>query len=172
MECAMLFDVGKEGFHYWYIMILGIIFALILYPISTVFRWVFGGFRLGLLILGPFYYRGTTALIALLFGCLSVFIVVRSYIHYRELVTAIDNGTAQTVQGRVADFEPAPRLGSRLEKFSVDGKRFSYSAGEIGPGFHQTRDQGNPLRNGDFVKITYVGDVITRIEICDRQDEP
>jgi len=88
----------------------------------------------------------------------------------RTVQDALRNGNAPVVEGRVEGFTPMPYTGHALEHFTVCGVPFSYSDYEVTEGFNRTSSHGGPLREGLWVRIAYVGNLIARLEIA--KDDP
>jgi hypothetical protein len=93
-------------------------------------------------------------------------VVSTTYLKYRSLSRALQDGRAAVVEGPVEQFVPMPYTGHSMERFSVAGIRFAYSDYVITGGFNNTSSHGGPIRLGRFVRITYVGEDIVRLEIC------
>ena len=70
------------------------------------------------------------------------------------------------VEGPVTDFVPMPKAGHAMETFRVQGQSFSYSDFVVVPGFHNATSHGGPIRDGLYVRVTHVGDVILKIEVA------
>jgi hypothetical protein len=159
VECSVYYDLVKEGFPYWYWPIIGVGFLAL--------GWI--GFQaFGLVCKSRFMLvQRVAGLIGTVvaFG-ISVYLALNAYLHYRILVDAIEHGAAQRIEGAVTSVIPAPPQGPQVERFTIDGKRFSYSGDELEPGFRQTRAHGSPIREGLKVRIEYVGNTIVRLETC------
>lgn len=93
-----------------------------------------------------------------------VFTATRS--ESKTLRDALQNGSAEVVEGRVEGFVPMPYTGHARERFTVCGVPFSYSDYEVTEGFNRTSSHGGPLREGSWVRITHVGNLIGRLEIA------
>ena len=78
---------------------------------------------------------------------------------------ALQSGQAQVVEGVVTDFVPMPYEGHADERFAVDGHYFSYSDYVVTAGFNHTSSHGGPIRSGINVRVTFVGNVIVRLEV-------
>ena len=78
---------------------------------------------------------------------------------------AVKDGRFSTIEGRVADFVPMPYEGRSLEQFTVSGVRFSYSDYEIAPCFNNTNSHGGPIHEGLWVRLSYQGSCILKIEV-------
>jgi hypothetical protein len=83
----------------------------------------------------------------------------------RNDLLAKSDSSAKVVEGPVHQFVPAPYVGHADESFCVREKCFSYSDYEVTGGFNRTRSHGGPIREGLPVRVTYVGDLITKLEV-------
>ncbi len=90
-----------------------------------------------------------------------------TYVKYRTAVDALESGQYSVVEGPVTDFVPMPREGHALESFSVGGTRFSYSDFTVTPGFHNSASHGGPIREGLYIRIAHVGNLILRLEVAE-----
>jgi hypothetical protein len=88
----------------------------------------------------------------------------------RAVQKALRDGSAAVVEGRVEGFIPMPYGGHALEHFTVCGVPFSYSDYIVTEGFNRTSSHGGPMREGLWVRITYVGEIIARLELA--KDDP
>ncbi|MFY9763350.1 MAG: hypothetical protein WB772_21060 [Xanthobacteraceae bacterium] len=105
--------------------------------------------------------------------CLLIFAVLwtvinfaATYREYRTAVTALRGGEYAIVEGPVTDFVPMPYAGHSMESFVVGGHRFSYSDYGVTSGFHNTASHGGPIHDGLHVRISYVGNLILRLEVA------
>jgi hypothetical protein len=109
----------------------------------------------------------------LLFGLVSCFIIfVVGFGFYRdytygipEASQALRDGRVSIIEGRVADFVPMPYGGHSEEQFTVSGLRFSYSDYILVPCFNNTSSHGGPIREGLWVRLSYRGNCILKIEV-------
>jgi hypothetical protein len=90
-----------------------------------------------------------------------------TYGGYSNARNALDSGKYSVVEGPVTQFVPMPYTGHSEESFVVGGKRFSYSDFIVTSGFHNTASHGGPIRAGLYVRVSYVGNVILRLEIAE-----
>ena len=88
---------------------------------------------------------------------------------YFTAQSALRNGTAQVVEGRVENFHPMPYTGHDLERFDVSGVHFEYSDYVITSGFNKTSSHGGPVHSDVYVRIHYIsrqdGNLILRLEV-------
>jgi hypothetical protein len=88
-----------------------------------------------------------------------------TYVDYSEARTALATHHFSIVEGRVANFAPASANGRRNESFIVNGKKFSYSQYVLTAGFNTVSAEGGPIHEGAYVRVSYVGDEILRLEV-------
>ena len=91
---------------------------------------------------------------------------VATYGEYNAAATALRNRGYQVVEGRVTNFVPMPFTGHAQESFVVDGVRFCYSDYIVTSGFHNTASHGGPIHQGLYVRVTYLGNLILRLEVA------
>lgn len=160
MECELYYSVSDSGFPYWHILAAGVGFFVVGVALYFCFSRAFEkGFR-------RILWSGGAVAFALAWMVLGIFVPGRAYFHYLDLLAAVRSGQFETVSGEISNFRPVLNGGHRIESFIVAGKRFSYSGIATEPGFRQLNDEGSPVRDGLIVGISYVGEVIVRLEIC------
>jgi hypothetical protein len=82
-----------------------------------------------------------------------------------EQTQKLRRGNVRTIEGPVTEFVPMPYAGHSYERFTVHGVSFSYSDFETQPCFNQSRSHGGPIAEGLWVRISYEGNCIMRIEV-------
>jgi hypothetical protein len=97
----------------------------------------------------------------------SLTVGISSILHYRQITAALQTGHYDIVEGRIANFVPAPYDGHQDESFCVELKCFQYSDYVVNEGFSRTRSHGGPMHEGLQVRITYLGNVIIRVEMAE-----
>lgn len=155
MEWKTVFDITKES------ALSGWIFILIL---PFVFPAVFA-----VIAFGSRKHDGDSkkvgSMIARIIGLLVFSIPIMAVLSaYRAHTEAFDylkdnyaQGKCKQVEGPVADFDPMPSSGHRLETFKVNGASFSYSDFDLtNPGFHNATSHGGPIHNGLRVRAYYM----------------
>ena len=101
--------------------------------------------------------------LAIAFTLVSFSIIAAQGMNLRKAYAA---GHAATVEGRVSGFVPAPYQGHADERFCVGSKCFEYSDYVITGGFNTTSSHGGPIKDGMPVRVTYVGDLIVKLEVA------
>ena len=94
------------------------------------------------------------------------YVIVNNYALYQRTLDNLKGGHFQVTEGPVTDFVPMPYEGHRLEGFTLRGHRFTYSDYVLTPGFHNTASHGGPIREGLNVRVTFVNNVILRLEVA------
>ena len=95
---------------------------------------------------------------------ISVLINTVTWSQYQKAISRLRSGDFKTVQGKVENFVPEPWSGHAMESFSVSGKIFSYGYYVDTPGFHNSTSHGGPIKEGLYVRISYRGNVILKLE--------
>lgn len=160
MPFVKVFDVAREGYSTWWFPAFGLIFVaiggLLVFRPGLVQRYMRPR-RLNARVFGWSYF---------IFGVLwTVATFVSTYTQYHTAASDLSNGRYEVVEGPVTNFVPMPSEGGSLESFVVGGRRFSYKD-SAAPGFHTTARHGGPIREGLYVRVTYSGDLILRLEIA------
>ena len=106
-----------------------------------------------------FFFLGTTAITIVVFSSEKA--------AYSATKTALATGGYSVVEGRVADFDPMPYQGHKMESFTVNGRRFTYSDFIETTGFHNAASRGGPIREGLYVRVSHIGNLILKLEIAD-----
>jgi len=91
------------------------------------------------------------------------------YRQYQECQYLLQTGVFSIVEGRVEHFQPGSGAqGQPPERFDVQNVKFEYKDNPVDCGFSQTSGQGGPVKNGLYVKISYIPrdpNTILRLEI-------
>lgn len=91
---------------------------------------------------------------------------VSTYYAYQSAATALEQGRASVVQGRVSRFKPMPVTGHAMEYFCVESHCFTYADAVESIGFHNTSSHGGPIKPDLPVRVTYIGNTIVRLEVA------
>ena len=95
---------------------------------------------------------------------------VSTYNLYTEALTALVDGRASVVEGRVSNFKPMPHSGHKYERFCVETQCFHYSDSDNSAGFHNTSSHGGPIKADLPVRVTFAGNTILKLEIAPGAD--
>lgn len=96
-------------------------------------------------------------------GIVGFFSVYGEYFSVRKTLLS---GTATVVEGTIHNYKAGTNnKGSAYDTFCVKEICFEISDYEVTSGFRQMQVKGSPLKDGLPVRITYVGDIIVRVEI-------
>jgi len=163
MNYVVVFDAAARGYSTWPFAAAGlpfVVIGIVLVKYREALAWrltgrapppvaaVFGYFFLGFSLLWTIVAFTATA---------------RESMRVRD---ALRHGRADVVEGRVEGFQPMPYAGHANEHFTVCGVPFAYSDYVVTEGFNRTSSHGGPVREGLWVRITYVGGVIARLELA------
>jgi 4-amino-4-deoxy-L-arabinose transferase-like glycosyltransferase len=88
---------------------------------------------------------------------------------YFEAKSAYRTHTYSVVEGPVSNFHPMPIEGHQDECFSVQSARFCYSDYVVTAGFNNSASHGGPIREGLPVRVSYIDDIILRLEVRDSE---
>jgi hypothetical protein len=113
-------------------------------------------------------FRQVFSWIFLLCGIVvTIFVLAGTYLQYTSALNDYKKGNYNIVDGIVTDFVPMPYTGHSYECFTVNTRRFCYADPMGTPGFNNTRSHGGPIRPGLHVRVSYVGNVILKLEIAE-----
>jgi hypothetical protein len=164
---VLVFDAGARGYSTWTFAALGL--PLVAVGIGLVkYREALAKRLTG--HVSPRVARGFTYFFLGFTLLWTALVLTTTRSESNTLRDALRSGSAPVVEGRVEGFVPMPYTGHALERFTVCGVPFSYSDYEVTEGFHRTSSHGGPLREGSWVRITHVGNLIARLEIA--RDDP
>jgi hypothetical protein len=156
MTFRTVFDIAREGYVAWWFPAIGLVFVFVgglfvlnptlailvgIWGRQKLFSWVFLGF--------------SVLWTVMIFGI--------TYNEYRAAATALKEGQYSIAEGPVANFVSGPKQ----ESFTVGNRSFSYSDSIVTAGFRQTASHGGPIHEGLYVRLTYVGNLIVRLEIAE-----
>ncbi len=163
MTCSTYYDLADQGFGEWWFLLLGLFLG------SLGIAFFFGAnsmFRERTSLFGTLLRIGSITF-AIGWMAIGVYQTARGYYSYRQLLEARSRGEEQSVEGIVENFSPYDlQKNSPTESFKIDDHLFSYSPNEIRAGYRQTQAKGSPIKNGIYLRVSYMGDSITRLEIC------
>ena len=153
-QYRVVFDFAQKGFQWWFP---SIGFAFVAVGIAHIFignqrRWSIRKRFFGFFIGG----------FGLLWSALVFWMTGSEYLRAKS---AYQHHTYSVAEGRVTDFRPMPYEGHQSECFTVESARFCYSDYEITAGFNNSASHGGPIHEGLPVRVSYVDDVILRLEI-------
>jgi hypothetical protein len=100
----------------------------------------------------------------LFFGFWTLVAFAATWLPYWSLLRGIRTGQAQTLEGTVTGFQPAPSY-KGTERFRLGDREFSYSRYATNQGFHTFAADGAPIANGAHLRIVYIDNHILRLEI-------
>ncbi len=154
----LIFDVTREGFRAWWFPAFGLLFVALGVVGVIVERRFASRPRRWPGALGVWAFLGFSVLWTFLSGFFS-------YREYATLVSAVEQGTVQYVEGPVQNFAPMPANGPR--RGALRGRREALRVLDnvAGAGFNDTSTEGGPMRPGLQVRVGYVGDTIVHLEV-------
>lgn len=163
MNCATYYDLAEQGFGEWWFLFLG----LFLGALGIIFFvGAYSVFRERASLFSRLLCIGSMTFAIGWIG-ISVYQTGTGYYSYRELLEMRSKGEELHVQGIVRNFSPYDlQKNSPTESFEIDNQLFSYSPNDVRAGYHQTRAKGSPVQDGVYLRISHIGDFITRLETC------
>ena|SRR5258708_28798753 len=163
MTCSTYYDLTEQGYGQWWFLLLGLSMGALGIAFFIVVRSIYYGRTSPI---GTLLKMGS-AVFAIGWTGISISQTFVGYTSYRRIQEMRSAGREEQIQGIVVDFSPYDlSKNSSNERFKVDHRTFSYSPNEIRPGFRQTHAKGSPIQNGANVRISWIEDSITRVEIC------
>ncbi len=171
MAFNTIFDAGQQGYTTgwacYYCLPLVVIGALAVFrPALMVRLRGFVGDQVKVQIEATKLFNWAFFIFALL---LSAIIFLATFLQYQTAISDLGAGRCSVAEGPVTDFVSTPYSGyggHSSERFTVNGKRFSYSDIDVTSGFHNTATHGGPIREGLYVRINYSGNLILRLEVA------
>ena len=164
MNFKTVFDVAHQGYTTWWFPAFGLLFlcfgAVAVFKPALIHKIM------------PYGVQGVARTVLswfmLIFALLWTLVTfVATFGEYRYAVNALNYGRYQIIEGPVTDFFPMPYEGHSQESFMVGGHHFSYSNYKITAGFHNAASHGGPIREGLHVRVSYVGNLILRLEVAE-----
>jgi hypothetical protein len=163
MQYQVVYDIQQINYPGWWIFGVGLVFA----SSGTVFFFLRDtAFINSLFDMGGPVRRVIIPLFAVFFGLLWLLIGCLNYAHFASLRKLAGSENIDVVEGTVTQFVPMPYEGHANETFIVNGHRFAYSEYDETTGFHHTQSHGGPIREGLYVRVTYSGNDIFKLEIA------
>jgi hypothetical protein len=163
MTFETVFDITEVGYKSWWFPAFGLIAlaiagAPLLFPrLSRISRWR---------LLPDRWSRVSDWVFLIFAACWTFGAFILTFTQYIAARDALFAGRFSVVEGPVTDFKPMPHEGHGQESFTVAGKRFSYSDFVVVPGFNNSRSHGGPIDSDIYVRVTYSGSTILRLEIA------
>jgi hypothetical protein len=163
MTFKTVFDAGQQGYATAWFPAFGLIFvavgALLVFRPALMQRLMPSGPQGAARVI----FSGFFFIFALLWTAVSF---LATFLQYQTVASDLSAGRYSVVEGPVANFVPMPYDGHPQESFTVKGHRFSYSDAILTSGFNNTASHGGPIRAGLYVRISYSGNLILRLEIA------
>lgn len=163
MVFETVFDISKSGINNWQMLLIPLLLtvlgALLVFAPNFMQKILSDGVQGKARHIFSYFYFG----FALFMTILWIWSVGSEY--YKS-ITAFGSGKYKIVEGRVTDFVPMPYEGHADERFRVNGVPFSYSDYSITCGFNNSASHGGPISEGLYVRISYVGNIILKLEIA------
>jgi len=103
-------------------------------------------------------------------GLMAMVVIPATILDYVQTRSVYAHREYQTVEGTVANFDPMPASGHKLESFTVAGVPFAFSDFDASDyGYNNTASHGGVIRQGLRVRIAYLPrgqrNVILKLEI-------
>lgn len=163
MNFKTVFDAARQGYAIWWFPAFGLIFvavgALFVFAPTLTDQFLpYGPKGKARIFFNRFYLTFALIWTSTSFGC--------TYLDYTLARLSLKNEKYSVVEGPVTNFVPMPYSGHANENFTVNGQHFSYSDYIVTSGFNNTTSHGGPIREGLYVRVTYSGNTILRLEIA------
>jgi hypothetical protein len=158
VEYRVVFDVTSAGYSGWSFPAVGLAFVAIGWAGLRGYIPGWGGKRQS---------RGHA--VAFVFFCFAVLwtgvVSVVTYRNHAQLYAAQTSNRVGVVEGIATNVKTSRIFGHPNESFCVSGKCFAYSDNVITGGFNTTISHGGPMIEGLPVRVSYAGDLITKLEV-------
>jgi hypothetical protein len=152
--------------------------STVLFDIATKpFDWSALVPPLGLFLFGAFgvwmEHRGTGKVVIRRIGLIlcfagilfAAFVATSWLVKQHGYIRALHSDNHSVAEGLVTGFHAMPYEGHSEEQFTIANERFSYSDYVVTPCFNHSVSHGGPaIRDGMYLRVSYVDDCILRIE--------
>lgn len=168
MEYEVAFEIKQHGLGVLWFPLMGLLMAC--------FGYVFIGY-VSKKSVATSFMRSFVGFFRMFFVSFSLLWAVGAYIavgpSQSKLRKNYEEGVFQVVEGIVEDFNsnPSGRYDNEMESFRVNDQVFEYNYFEPSPGFKHTAYHGGPVKEGMQVRVSYVGDVIVKLEVLVRANK-
>jgi glucan phosphoethanolaminetransferase (alkaline phosphatase superfamily) len=144
-DYQVVYDITQQQYAWWFL------FVFIAFLAISIYIWRRRG-----AIPGPSWWqsfaRPFLAIVLFLVGGSLICALVVTLSSYMSTQQAYNNGNYKVVAGAVENL----KYEHNTESFTVSDITFAYTNASLGPGFHQTSEQGGPIdKNGLQVRVTY-----------------
>lgn len=163
MMYQTIFDITQIGFVQLWPLALGIgltlvTFTLVFAPDLEGVPYFWLPKRVGVIMNCACFMIAAIWTAGVLYGTIDLYIIARY---------SLASGDYSIAQGPITDFRPLlPGDMGGSESFTVQSVTFSYSEYDLLSGFNRTKREGNPLKVGMPVRVTYKDDMILRLEVA------
>lgn len=162
-----VFDITQSGYDAWRFPAFGLIFialgALLVFAPNLMHKILPNGAQGRAREVSSYFCLGFAIVwtVTSFWGTFSDYLSLR-----RDFIS----GNYKVVEGRVDNFIPQPYTHNRgenmFESFTVSGVPFSYSYDNVTSAFSTTCSHGGPICGGEYVRVTYTGNDILKLEVA------
>ncbi len=156
MDCASLYDLTTSGFPIFRHVLEALGWAAVIFVIYKSFS-----------ALAPKYLqslanpRRAYLVLSITLAWVMILRPAAAYLHYREIMSGATSGKMVFLEGPIYQYRLLPE---QNEEFSVCGREFTYDPKSVG--LYQTLERSQKLRDGEFVRIGFVGKDVVQLERC------
>ena len=86
---------------------------------------------------------------------LASFANILAYNGYQNVISILDEKEYKIIEGKINNYLPAKITDKKFESFNVEGIKFIYSPAIRTYSFSKLKGEGNPIEEGDTVRIWY-----------------
>ncbi len=148
-----VYDISVSGFDVWEFLVIGG-FVVLLAILDYKFPFI-------PYTSPPFAQRAMRWFVLLIVLLVFVLGTANLVYSYATTMSAVREGRIKVVEGVVSRF----RAATFNDEFCVDEVCFMYPASFSSVGFRQLSSRGGHVHDGVSVRVSYVGGIITRLEI-------